>query len=465
MNKIKVVGTIGSVTDSLEVIKNLILNGVDAIRIDMNMFTRKDAESLIYDVKTLNKKLDTNIGIIITIGMPTIRLGRIQGGEAYFKAGDKIRLYVTDELGDDTKASIDYQGLLNDVNKKDILIIDKNVKMTVFDIGKDCIICEVTKGGHIHDYDVVNINTRSNFLRIKDVKDIEFASNIGADYIELANVSTSDDVLLVTDMLISYQNDHTSVISRIETESAIDDIDSIIKTSDGVLIDRNKLSLVVPMERIPGLQRMIIGKCRRIGKISTVSVDIPLNTSEIPSRIEVQDIANASMDGVDAIILNDKIKIDSPYINSIKKIESILKEIELSIDYTGMFEEALRDENIDVTGMIASNVAATANKLKCKAIIAPTITGYTARKISRFRPCCPIIAVSPNYETVTALSLQFGINAVLIDDLNSLDKIIKISESITKGLVNTQKGDKIIITGGYPFKESKSTNFMKIEEL
>jgi len=465
MNKIKVVGTIGSITDALEVIKNLILNGVDAIRIDMNMFTRKDAEELINDVKTLNKKLDTNVGIILTIGTPTIRLGRIQGGEAYFKAGDKIRLYVTDELGDDTKASIDYKGLINDVNKKDAIVIDKNVRMTVFDIGSDCIICEVSKGGNIHDYDIVNLDTRSNFLRFKDVKDIEFASTVGVDYIELSNVNTSDDVLLVTDMLISYKNDHTSVISRIETENAIEDIDDIVKTSDGILIDRNKLSRVIPMERIPGLQRTIIGKCRRIGKISTVSVDIPINTNDIPSRVEVQDIANASMDGVDAIILNDKIKINSPYVNSIKKIESILQEIELSIDYTGMFEEALRDENIDVTGMIASNVASTANKLKCKAIIAPTITGYTARKISRFRPCCPIIAVSPNYETVTALSLQFGVNAVLIDDLNSLDKIIKISEGITKGLIPTQKGDKIIITGGYPFKESKSTNFMKIEEL
>lgn len=465
MNKIKVVGTIGSITDSLEVIKNLILNGVDAIRIDMNTFTRKDAESLINDVKTLNKKLDTNVGIILTIGMPTIRLGRIQGGEAYFKAGDKIRLYVTDELGDDTKASIDYKDLINDVEKNDLIIIDKNVKMTVFDIGEDYIICEVLKGGSIHDYDLINLDIHNNFLRVKDIKDIEFASQFGADYIELANVNTSDDVLLVTDMLIGYQNDHTSVISRIETENAIDDIDNIVKTSDGVLIDRNKLSLVIPMERIPGLQKSIIGKCRRIGKISTVSVDIPINTNDIPSRIEVQDIANASMDGVDAIILNDRIKINSPYVNSIKKIESILKEIELSIDYTGMFEEALRDENIDVTGMIASNVAATANKLKCKAIIAPTVTGYTARKISRFRPCCPIIAVSPNYETVTALSLQYGVNAVLIDDLNSLDKIIKVSESITKGLIPTQKGDKIIITGGYPFKESKNTNFMKIEEL
>lgn len=465
MNKIKVVGTIGSVTDALDVIKNLILNGVDAIRIDMNIFTRKDAEELINDVKALNKKLDTNVGIILNIGMPTIRLGRIQGGEAYFKAGDKVRLYVTDELGDETKAAIDYKDLINDVNKKDTIIIDKNVKMTVFDVGNDYIVCEVFKGGSIHDYDLVSLDTHSNFLRVKDVKDIEFASTVDADYIELSHVNSSEDVLLVTDMLIGYKNDHTSVISRIETEEAIDDIDNIVKTSDGVLIDRNKLSLVIPMERIPGLQKSIIGKCRRIGKISTVSVDIPVNTNDVPSRIEVQDIANASMDGVDAIILNDKIKVNSPYVNSIKKIESILKEIELSIDYTSMFEEALRDENIDVTGMIASNVAATANKLKCKAIIAPTVTGYTARKISRFRPCCPIIAVSPNYETVTALSLQFGVNAVLIDDLYSLDKIIKISEAITKGLIPTQKGDKIIITGGYPFKESKNTNFMKIEEL
>lgn len=470
MNKIKVVGTIGSIDHVEEVIQNLILNGVDAIKIDMNNFSKDDGKNVIDIVRMLNKKCDTNTGIIVEIGGPTIRLGKFQNGEAYFKTGDKIRLYITDILGDETKAKIDYKNIIGELNKDDLLSINKNsVKLKVYEKGEDFLICEVLKGGLVIDNANVEINDEFNetksAMRTKDIENIEFANEMRVDYIELPHIKTSDDVMMVTDMLISLKNDHTNVLSKIENESAIEDIDNIIKISDGVLIDRNNLSAEIPMERIPGIQKIIINKCRRIGKISVVSVDIPINTDNIPTRVEVQDIANASLDGVDGILLNDEIKVNSNYVETINKIESILKEIETSIDYTNMFEEAAREENADVTGMIATNVAATANKLKCKAIIAPTITGYTARKISRFRPSCPIIAVSPSYETVTSLSLHFGINAVLIDDLNSLDKIIKISENITRGLVTLNEGDKIIITGGYPFKESKNTNFMKIEEI
>lgn len=468
MNKIKVVATIGESGLNESIIQNLILNGVDAIKINMDEVSREEVRNIIENVRFLNKKLDTGVGTILEIGGPIIRINKMANNEAYFKTGDKIRIYTTEVLGDETKASVNYPEFIKEMNREDFITINEGeVKLKVYDKGSDYLICEVLKGGNVNSYATLNITNEANvpFLRIKDIKDIEFASEMNIDYLVLPRVKNVDDVMQVTDMLIGLKNDHTGVISKIDNKYAIEDIDNIVKTSDGILIDRNNLGLEIPMERIPGLQKIIINKCLRFGKISSVSVDIKLNDMDNPNRVEVQDIANASLDGVDAFIIREKIDEKGPYISSIQTLEAILKEIETSIDYNDMFENASREESIDVTGMIATNVASTANKLKCKAIIAPTITGYTARKISRFRPSCPVIAVSPSIDTVTSLSLNFGINPVLIDDLNSLDKIIKISENITKGLIPLQKGDKIIITGGYPFKESKNTNFMKIEEI
>ncbi len=468
MNKIKVVATIGNTGIDEKTISNLIQNGVDVIKVNMNDVSREEARKIVEIVRLLNNKLDSAIGTMVEIGSPLVRLGKISNGKAYFKTGDKIRLYTESVLGDDTKASVNYKELVDEVNREDYIILDSGrIKLRVYDKGSDYLICEVLKGGEVYEYSPVYIKNDSNlpFLKIKDIKDIEFVSQMNIDFLSLPHVKSSDDVMQVTDMLIGLQNDHTNVVARIDNENAILDIDDIVKVSDGILIDRNSLSMEIPMERIPGLQKIIINKCLRMGKFSIASLDIPLNSNADPNRIEVQDIANAVLDGVDALMINEEVDVTAPYVSSLKNLESIVMEVETSIDYDMMYENACREENADVTGMIATNVAASANKLKCKAIIAPTITGYTARKISRFRPNCPIIAASPSAETVTSLSLNFGIIPVLIEDLNSLDKIIKVSENITKGLVSLEKGDRIIITGGYPFKESKNTNFMKIEEI
>ena len=468
MNKIKVVGTVGANSSDEKTIESLVEIGVDAIKLNMNDIKRETARKIIETIRTLNHKLDTGIGVMLEIGSPLIRIGKLSGGKAYYKTGDKIRLYTTNIVGDETKTYVNYEDLINETEREDVIMLDNGkVKLQVYDKGSDYLICEVLKGGEVAEYSTIFIKNdlKAPFLKVKDIKDIEFASEMHVDFLCLPHVKNSEDVMQVTDMLIGLQNDHTNVIARIDNAHAYEEIDDIIKVSDGILIDRNSLGMEIAMERIPGMQKIIINKCLRMGKLSIASVDIPLNSTDNPNRIEVQDIANAVLDGVDALVINDIVDVTSPYISSIKNLETILKEVENSIDYVTMFENATREENTDVTGMIATNVASSANKLKCKAIIAPTITGYTARKISRFRPMCPIIAASPSLETVTSLSLNFGVTPILIDDLNSLDKIIKVSENILKGLIDLEQGDKIIITGGYPFKESKNTNFMKIEEI
>ena len=184
-----------------------------------------------------------------------------------------------------------------------------------------------------------------------------------------------------------------------------------------------------------------------------------------PTRAEVSDIANAVLDGTDAVMLCGETTVGKYPIETIKMMEKVINSAEKDINYTYLMENAAKTESKDTTGTLAYSVAGCASRLNCKAIFAPTMTGHTARKISRFRPFCPIVAISPNIDTVKSLALHFGVYPVLIDDLKTLDSIIDKSKLIAKEGLNLNDGDTIIITGGYPFKKVKHTNFIKIEEI
>ena len=184
-----------------------------------------------------------------------------------------------------------------------------------------------------------------------------------------------------------------------------------------------------------------------------------------PTRAEVSDVANAVLDGADAVMLSGETTTGKYPIETLQTMEKIIKAAEVDIDYLGLLEKAIKTEDGDVTGILSYNVAETATRLNCKAIIAPTVSGYTARKISRFKPKCPIIASTPNMDTAKSLMLHFGVCPVIIEELKTFDRIINHARKITTDLIEINSGDKIIITGGYPFKEVKHTNFMKIEEL
>lgn len=305
------------------------------------------------------------------------------------------------------------------------------------------------------------------FLSNKDRNDILYANQMKVDYLALSFVSSAEDVLNVNDILIDLNNDHIGIIAKIENERAVEEIDEIIKVSEGIMIARGDLGVEVPMERVPGIQKSIISKCHNMGKVSIVATELlaTMETNTRPTRAEVSDVANAVLDGADAVMLSGETTVGKFPLETLSIMEKIIESAEEDINYFEMLDKAMRTEKQDITGMIAYSVAECADRLKCKAIIAPTISGYTARKMSRFRPSCPIIAVSPDINTVKSLNLHFGVTPVLIEDLSSFDKIIKKSKEITKSLMDTAEGDKIIVTGGYPFKEVKHTNFMKIEEL
>lgn len=471
MNKTKIIATIGPASSDKDVIRNLIKNGMDVARLNMSHSSYEFCEDIVKKIDELNKELGTNVSVMVDTKGPEIRVGSFQGGEATFEEGTKIRIYMDDTLGDNTKFSVDYPNLINEIKYNTVIRIDDGkLELEVIDKGEDYLLCEVMNSATIisnRRFNVPGLRLKRPFLTPKDRDDIAFASKIGVDFIALSFVSSSEDILTINDLLIELDNDHLGIIAKIENEAALDDIDEIIRISDGVIVARGDLGVELPMERLPGIQKNIIAKCHNAGKVSIVATELlsSMENEVRPTRAEVSDVANAVIDSVDGVILSGETTIGKYPVETVAMMEKIIASAEMDINYLELLDKAVRTEKQDITGLIAYSVTDCANRLRSCAIVTPTMSGYTARKMSRFRPNCPIIAVSPNINTVKSLSLHFGVRAVLIDDLNSLDKIIKQSLDITKRLLRTEPGDKVIITGGYPFKNVKHTNFMQIEEL
>ncbi|MCI8544791.1 MAG: pyruvate kinase [Bacilli bacterium] len=471
MNKTKIIATIGPASSDETTLKSLITDGMDVVRLNLTHADYDFCTDVIDKIHKLNEELKTNVSIMLDTEGPNVRVGKFVGGKAFLAKGDYIRIYMEDLVGDSTKFSVNYKGLLNDVKYNSILKLDDGmIELEVVEKGTNYLLCEVLKEGVIEDNKGLNapgIKLSMPFLSSKDKNDILYANQMKVDFLALSFVSSAEDVLSVNDILIDLNNDHIGIIAKIENERAVEEIDDIIKVSDGIMIARGDLGVEVPMERVPGIQKSIISKCHNMGKVSIVATELlaTMETNTRPTRAEVSDVANAVLDGADAVMLSGETTVGKFPIETLSIMEKIIESAEEDINYLELLDKAMRTEKQDITGMIAYSVAECADRLKCKAIIAPTISGYTARKMSRFRPSCPIIAVSPDMNTVKSLNLHFGVTPVLIEDLSSFDKIIKRSKEITKSLMDTTEGDKIIVTGGYPFKEVKHTNFMKIEEL
>lgn len=471
MNKTKIIATIGPASESVDILKGLILSGMDVARFNLSYASYDFCLKTVEKIRRLNKELKTSVAIMLDLNGPTVQVGRLNAPKVTLKKGDRIRIYMDDILGDETKFSVSYPKLIDDVKyNTEILLRDGRIRLKVIDKDLNYILCEVMSEGEIREKDSINIpNVKMSmpFISTKDKDDILFANKIGADFLALSFVQSAEDVLAVNDLLIEMGNDHLGIIAKIENESAVEEIDEIIKVSDGILVARGDLGVEIPMERVPGIQKSVINKCHIMGKVSIVATEFlaSMETEERPSRAEVSDVANAVLDSVDAIMLSGETTIGKYPVETLSTMDKIITTAEEDINYYELLDKSMRSEKQDITGSLVYSVTECANRLKCKAIIAPTMSGYTARKMSRFRPSCPIIAVSPDEDTVMSLALHFAVRPVQIGELNTLDKIISTSKQITEELITINSGDKIIITGGYPFKEVKHTNFMKIEEL
>ena len=471
MEKTKIIATFGPSCNSRDVLKKMFQNGLDVLRINMSYATCEECVGIIEMVNSLNEELGTFVSIMMDTKGNCITISELAGGKAVLKTGDKIRIYKNKVVGDSTKFSTSFPNFVDETRIGSTLKMnDGLIELEVIDKNEEYLLCLVMLGGEIEEGRKIiapNVTYSLPFLTSKDYEDIIFACKNDIDFLALSNVRTYEDVLNINDILIEQNNDHLQIIAKIETRESLDELDRIIASSDGVMVARGDLGVELPIERVPGIQKMILNKCHVNGKISIVATEMMSSmTHEMrPTRAEVSDVANAVLDGADAVMLSGETTIGAHPVETLIMMSKILASTEENIDYFDFLDKARRTEKENITGIIAYSVTEAANRLHTKAIVTPTLSGATARKISRFRPKCLILATSPNMKTIKSLNLNFGVVPIYINELNSLDKIMSKVTIIATEKLNLKENDKIIITGSYPFKEQNETNFMQITKI
>lgn len=475
MNKTKVVATIGPSTNTIDKIKSLILGGMNVARINMCYADYDYCKNICDIINNLNKELGTSVAVMLNLKGPEVRCGKFYNGEAFFRLGDKVKIYMEEVMGDSSKFSVTYDELIKDVYHNTVIKIrNGNIALMVIDKNTDntgnYLLCEVIKEGLVRDNQTIiipDINLNLPYLSMKDKNDIILAHKLDVDFIGLECVNDINDIDEVNRILLDLKNDHIGIIAKVESSEGIKNIDEIIKKVDGIVIDRGSIGTYLDIENVPKIQKEIINKCHENGIVSIIATELlsSMESNSTPTRAEISDIANSVLDGVDCVMLCGETTVGRYPIESLNMLVKILKASENDINHKAFLDKAIETESKDVTGIIAHSVVDAAHRLKCKCIVAPTMSGYTARKMSRYRPHCPIVALTPNEKTTKSLQLHFGIKAILIDNFNSLDKIFDISKILVEQLLDLKQGDKFVITGGYPFKDIKYTNFMRVDEI
>ena len=472
MKKTKIICTIGPASYTKEVLRGMIENGMDIVRINLSHADRSFCEMTVNNIRELNKELNKKVAIMFDTKGPGLRIGKLKTGQVNLEKGTIIRIINNDLVGDKTSFSFAYNGLLTDKIKPNdkILINDGLIELTVIKIDELDIVCLVETGGLIRENMGVNIPHRQleiPFLAEADIEDIKLATEMKVDFLALSFVSSAMDVLEINDLLVTLNNDHIGIISKIETVGAILDIDAIIKLSEGVMIARGDLGVEIPLEKIPNIQKEIVEKCFNNNKISIVATEMlaSMQENKRPTRAEVSDVANAVLDGVDAVMLSGETTIGHYPIETVNIMKRIIESTEEDINYVELLNKKMEIEKQDITTAIAYSVVDTALRLKPKAIVVSTKSGYTAKKISGFRPNVPILAMSPNEDTIYNLALNWGVYPILVPHYNSTDDIVNKAKEIAKQMMALDTKDIIIITGGFPMTKIKHTNFMKVEEI
>ncbi len=467
MKKTKIICSIGPASSDYNVMRQMVEAGMNVARINFSHASIEEREEVEKVVNKINQDLGTNVAIIYDTKGPDFRTGVMAEGGIKLEEGKTIKIVKKDVLGTEESFTVNYKNVLKEINVGDkVLLEDGLMKLEVIDKEDDDLVCKIIVGGILKSKKGINVpgvKLNIEFLSEEDINDIIYACEKDGDFLALSFVNNKDNILAVRKILAEH-NSNMKIISKIESGVALQNIDEIIRYSDGIMVARGDLGVDIPFEEIPIVQKEIIKKCRDYGKTCIVATEMlaSMYTSSRPTRAEVTDIANAVLDGCDAVMLSGETTVGKYPVESVKYMARICENTEEHIDYN----QDRRELNCDITGAIAHSVVEVSNTLKAKLIVAATMSGYTARKICNLKPRCLILATCPNEKIAKSLSLDWGVYTVVTNIYNSTDEVVEDAINKAKEFTHLEPKDKIIITGGLPNNiANKQTNLMKIEEI
>ena len=469
LKKTKIVCTIGPSSEKKEVLKLLAENGMNVCRLNFSHGSHEEHQKKIDIIKEVREELNEPIAILLDTKGPEIRTGIFCKEEVELSTGQLFTLYMDDVIGDHTKCSVSYKDLVHDVKKDDIILIDDGlISMLVVEVSNEKIVCEVQNAGIIKNNKGINVpNVKINLPAItqKDREDIIFGIKNGIDFIAVSFVRKASDVLSIREILEQENAEYIQIISKIENQEGIDNIDDILMVSDGIMLARGDLGVEIPTEEIPIVQKRIIKKCNFLSKpvITATQMLDSMMRNPRPTRAEVTDVANAIYDGTDAIMLSGETASGKYPIESVKMMYNIAIKTEENLDYKNMLLEKSMAREMNITNAISHATCTTANDIGAKAIITATESGYTAKMVSSYRPNQMIIGIMHSPVVARQMGIVWGILPVNIDKITvSTDELfdLSINTSISKGLIFP--GDIVVITAGVPTRQTGSTNLIKV---
>ena len=461
----KIVATIGPATQSEEIITDLIKAGVTTFRLNFSHGDHKDHHERIQTIRKVSEKLDLDIGILQDLQGPKIRLGRFKDGPVKVKKGDKFSLTSNEVECTKSIANVTYNKLAQEVTSgKRILLDDGKIEMIVekVDIGNNLLECKVTVGGVLSNNKGVNfpdVQLSVKALTDKDIEDLEFGLTAGVDWIALSFVRNPSDINEIKNLI--NKNGHSiPVVAKIEKFEAIDQIDSILPLCDGVMVARGDLGVEMPAEEVPLLQKELIRKANTLGIpiITATQMLDSMASNPRPTRAEVSDVANAILDGTDAVMLSNETAVGDYPVEAVETMATIARRIER--DYPLKAIESHLPSTIP--NAISAAVSNIARQLDAGAIIPLTKSGSTARNVSKFRPPTPILATTTERSVARRLQLVWGVTPLLVKNDDRTAKTFSIAMQIAQELGILKQGDLVVQTAGTLTGISGSTDLIKV---
>ncbi|KWZ95946.1 pyruvate kinase [Anaerococcus jeddahensis] len=472
LKKTKIVCTIGPASESPEVLEQLIKNGMNVARLNFSHGSHEEHLEKIKTIKKLRRKLNVPLGLMLDTKGPEIRIGTFEEKEYFLKPDDIFTITTRDVVGNKNIVSVSYPGLPNDVEKGSIISVDDGlIQLEVVEIkdGTD-IVCRVQNNGVISDHKGVNLPGRvTNLPAItpKDVDDIKFGIENGIDMIAASFIRKKEDIYDIRKVLEDHGGEDILILSKIESQEGVDNLDEIIEASDGIMVARGDLGVEIRTELIPLVQKEAIRKCNKAAKpvITATQMLDSMQRNPRPTRAETTDVANAIIDGTDCVMLSGETAAGKYPVEAVKTMRDICITTELSDDFEENIYQTEIDREITTTNAISKSTCTIASQLNAKAIITCTASGNTAKAVSKFRPRTNIIACTIDEKVARRLSVTWGVYPIIVETAHETDELIEraIVGALKENYV--QEGDLTVLTAGIPLGVSGTSNLIKVHVI
>lgn len=468
MKKTKIVCSIGPSSSDVEVMKEMVEAGMNVARINFSHATMEERVKVVDSVRKVRKLTGKSVALLWDTKGPEFRSGVLENDSIELIPGNTIRIVKEDVLGNQERFTVNHPEALSDLEVGDTVLLENaKMKVEVTSVEEDGVTCKIINGGTLGNRKSMSVPGKAlNIPYISDVdrQDIIYACEHGGEFLAISFVSTKQNVLEVKEILKEYHREDMKIICKIENQIGIDNLRDILTVSDGVMIGRGDLGTEIPSEEVPHAQKLMIKICREMGKVVITATEMleTMMENSRPKRAETSDIANAVLDGTDAVMLSGETTVGKHPVETVRAMASICEVAEKYAE----FDYITGREVNTVPGAIAEGVVESSNRLGAKLICAATISGATAATISNLKPKAPILALCPDEKTGRRLALNWGVYPADLKICNSTDEVLKLSVERAKEFMNLEEGDKLIITGGFPnTDENRTTNLMKIEVI